>query len=121
MHSVQYPHIERVFEQEWRRRVPPVQSKFSVIFLNVASPKFVAAIIEAFQDACAGENPHALAVGDRGGRGHVLLTHLDIAATERTLPQDFRSASIDAPEGKFVAVSDVEENQLAPNNRGGPA
>ena len=47
----------------------------------------VAVEVERLQDAGAGHHPHALAVGDRRRRRHVLLPLLMVAAAERPLPQ----------------------------------
>src|SRR5206468_1723223 len=57
------------------------------------------------------------------GRGHVLLAHLRVPAPEAVLPEHLAFSALDAPEVEVVAVGDVEEDVVAPDDRGraGPA
>ena len=107
-HAVQHLDVQRVFVQQRRRRVPPLQPKTSVLPLDIAHPELVACEIERFQDAGAGHHPHVAAVGHRRGRRHVLLHHARVAAAEGPFPERRAAGAIDGPQVHLAAVRHVE-------------
>ena len=104
-----------------RGGVAVVQSEISVVLLYVARPQKLSLEGESIEHAGPGHHKNRFAVGDRGGRGHVLLAHFDVPLSQASLPPQVTPFAVDAPQVKVGAVSHVEKNGLAPDNGGGTA
>ena len=115
-HTVKHLNEQRVFKQERRRCISPVETELAIILLHIARPQLCAAEVERLEDAGTGHHPDVLAIGDRRRRGHVLLTHFDVAGAEMLLPDKLALCSVDTPQIQVVPLRDVQKDAFAPDD-----
>src|SRR5438128_10365511 len=96
--------VERIFVEQRRRGVAPVQAEATIILLDVAGPQLIAAQVEALENPGPRHDVNTLAVGDRRGGRHVLLALLVVAAAESLLPTHGPFSPVSAPEEEIISV-----------------
>ena len=115
-HAVDDLDEERVVDQEGRRRVAPVQPEPAVRRLDVALPERVAVEVEGGQPARPRHHVDVLAVGHRRRRRHVLLAQPPVAVAQVAHPERPAPVPVEAPQADVLAVGDVQEDALAPDD-----
>src|SRR5678815_139514 len=103
--------------QNWRRSIAPLEPEGSMVLRDVAHPEFLAFEIEPTKEARACEHPDTLPI--RNGRrcGHVRFALGPIASAQRPLPLDSSGFTIDRPQLNPLALSDIHEDVVVPDDR----
>ena len=115
LHSVEHLHVDAVLEQERAARVAPVEAEVAVVRRDVAGPEFGSVEVEGLEDPGAGEDEDVLPVGDRRGRGHVLLPPAHVPVAQVTDPADRTVVPIERPELDMPRVGDVSAARDGPS------
>ena len=120
LHPVQDLDVERSTMQQRRRGVPPVESKGTIVLLDVAHPQLFPLEVERPQHASTRHDPDRRAVGDwRRGR-HVLLALHVVPAAEGTLPQDVALDAVHSPQLEVAILGlqgHVQKDVIVPDDR----
>src|ERR1700719_1761012 len=88
-------HEEPALVKQRRGRVSPHRRECPVFLLNLTLPDLLPVEIETGKAAAYGQNPRMVAIGDWGGRRHVLFAHHLVSHAHHLLPANGAVLPID--------------------------